>query len=74
MANPLKDKSSSATRGSVYTAAEYAAKAEANGDKVKAKLWWDASRDGWDEDNYDPVAAAEHKKKIEDARRSWGGQ
>jgi hypothetical protein len=71
-ANPLKN-AKTVSKGSVYTAAEYAARAEANGDKVKAKQWWEAQRNGWDEENYDPVAASDHKRKIIEARKAWGG-
>lgn len=67
-------KSEVRNRGSVFTASEYAARAEANGDPVKAKLWREAARDGWDAENYDPVAAEDHREKIAIARRAWAGR
>ncbi len=59
--------------GSALTAAEYAMRAEDAGDKIKAKLWWDAHKDGWDARNYDPEAAARHWDKISDNRKGWAG-
>jgi len=72
-ANPLKGYAP-ASHGSVFTASEYAARAEANGDPVKAKLWREAARDGWDAENYDPVVAEAHREKIAIARRAWAGR
>lgn len=66
-------KSEKVLRGSALTAAEYATQAEANGDKHKAKLWWEAHRNGWDAQNYDPEAAAEHWHKINEKRAGWRG-
>lgn len=67
-------KSAKPQQGSVYTAAEWAAIAEEKGLTAMAREWRKAAREGWDERNYDPVAAADHKRSIDDKRRSWGGE
>lgn len=66
--NRLAKPEAPAARGGVFTAAEYAARAEMNGDHIKAKLWREADANGWDDRHYDPEAAAEHRRKIEIAR------
>lgn len=68
MANPLKDGTKQAARKSVFSAAQWARIAEAAGQHEKAVAWWKADREGWDEEHYDPVAAAEYQKRVADKR------
>lgn len=65
--NPLKN--AAPVRGSAIRAAEYAMRAEADGRRDLAKLWWEADRNGWDDEHYDPAAGAERKRKIAEAQR-----
>lgn len=65
--NPLKAKSG-VTR-CAFRAAEYAMMAEAGGYHEKAKLWWKASREGWDDEHYDPLLAAELEERIAARRK-----
>lgn len=61
-ANPLLEGKKSATTKCIFRAAEYAMIAEANGDHDKAKLWWKADRDGWDDEHFDAALSAEKRK------------
>lgn len=70
--NPLK-KAADPRRGAMR-AAEYAMRAEENGRRDLAKLWWEADRNGWDDDNYDPGLGEERRRKIAEARKAWGGR
>lgn len=55
-------------KGSIFRAAEWAIMAEDKNLPEKAKAWWKADAKGWDDEHYDPVAAAEYKKRVAEKR------
>lgn len=54
---------------SVYRASEWAAMARAKGMNSNAEEWDKAAREGWDDDHYDSLKAAERHEKITKARK-----
>ena len=57
-------------RKSVFTAREWAQMARDKGLKVTAEAWEKAHDNGWDENNYCPLAAENYRKKITESRLS----